>query len=129
MNSIKIGDIFIIIAVFALVIVFQVTLLNQEVFGDDRYITLVVDDQVHTYVYDIHQEDTIEFKFGDHTGYMIYEKGRVRIERMTLEECPNQICSRTGWIEKKNQSIVCMPNKIMVTIEGREEVEMDIISY
>ena len=33
-------------------------------------------------------------------------------------DCPKQICKNSGWISEPNQIIVCVPNKILVEIEG-----------
>jgi len=44
---------------------------------------------------------------------------------MNKEICPNAICSDTGWIDKGYQSIVCLPNNIVVTIEGNKDEGID----
>jgi len=36
--------------------------------------------------------------------------------------CPNLQCVHQGWISKSYQSIVCLPNKMIVTIEGDDKV-------
>lgn len=43
--------------------------------------------------------------------------------------CPDRICVKTGLINKVGQTIVCLPNKVLITIEGRKELELDGISY
>jgi len=48
---------------------------------------------------------------------------------MSKETCPNSICSDTGWIDKIYQSIVCLPNNIIVTIESVEEETIDAQSF
>lgn len=48
---------------------------------------------------------------------------------MDRKICPDAICSDTGWIRKKYQSIVCLPNKIVVRFQQEQEDEVDIISY
>ena len=56
--------------------------------------------------------------------------GRVRI---TDSPCPNKTCISQGW----NNPLVCLPNKVMITVEGensvkagqgREEVQLDAVS-
>ncbi|HHY39347.1 MAG TPA: NusG domain II-containing protein [Clostridia bacterium] len=42
--------------------------------------------------------------------------GRVRVLRMPKEVCPLGICADTGWISNTTQSIVCMPNAMVVKI-------------
>ncbi len=41
--------------------------------------------------------------------------GRVRMAR---SDCPDQVCVRTGWIAAPGKTIVCLPNRIVVRIEG-----------
>lgn len=41
--------------------------------------------------------------------------GRVRVSEA---DCPNQQCVRQMWIDKRNQSIVCLPNRVVITITG-----------
>jgi len=45
--------------------------------------------------------------------------GRVRILPMPTEVCPLGICWATGWIGRTGQSIVCLPNRIVITLRGR----------
>ena len=41
--------------------------------------------------------------------------GRVRVVE---SDCPNQQCVRQLWIDRRNQSIVCLPNRVVITITG-----------
>lgn len=56
------------------------------------------------------------------------EDGRVRVAEST---CRHQICVRTGWIERTNQSIVCLPFQVVVTVAGGtpQEFEYDALVY
>ncbi len=42
--------------------------------------------------------------------------------RMMEAHCPNHECVHQGWISRSYQSIVCLPNKLVVTIEGDNSV-------
>ncbi|NLM51264.1 MAG: NusG domain II-containing protein [Firmicutes bacterium] len=44
--------------------------------------------------------------------------GKVRMLPMSKELCPQAICSHVGWIERPGDAIVCLPNRLIVTIEG-----------
>ncbi len=63
------------------------------------------------------------------------ERGRVIIEvkegrvRVIESTCFQKICVNTGWINKPDQNIVCLPNKVLVTIEGKRSPEIDAVSY
>lgn len=47
-------------------------------------------------------------------------QGKVRVLPLPPETCPRGICWRTGWISRPGQMIVCLPNRITVTLEGGE---------
>ncbi len=38
-------------------------------------------------------------------------------------DCPDKVCVNTGEISKKGESIVCVPNGIVITIGGEREVD------
>ncbi|MCQ1531541.1 NusG domain II-containing protein [Lutispora saccharofermentans] len=42
--------------------------------------------------------------------------------------CPDKICQKTGVIDRVGQSIVCLPNKVQVFIEGNEKADVDGVS-
>lgn len=45
------------------------------------------------------------------------EGGRVR---MVDSACPDKLCVRTGWISRPGQSIVCLPNRVVIEIVSGE---------
>lgn len=68
-------------------------------------------------------EDTdniYNFEFGENTGYIEVKDGAVRMLEMDRKICPEAICSKTGWISKDYEIIVCMPNGINVNIKNNE---------
>jgi len=42
--------------------------------------------------------------------------------------CPAKVCVHTGWIKHPGETIICLPNKILLEISG-ENNEYDAISY
>ncbi|MDY6825660.1 MAG: NusG domain II-containing protein [Bacillota bacterium] len=74
---------------------------------------------------------TYEFKFGDkgqHTAVIEVDDGRIRMLPLSEDLCPQGICSHTGWIEHSYESIVCLPNQIMIVFveDSFEKEERDI---
>lgn len=43
--------------------------------------------------------------------------------------CPDKLCQKTGKIERVGQSIVCLPNKVLVEIQGKTESDVDQVTY
>lgn len=46
---------------------------------------------------------------------------------ITEASCPDGVCVNHRAISKQSQSIVCLPNKVVVEIESDEEAEIDAI--
>ena len=47
--------------------------------------------------------------------------------RMLDASCEDKIDVKMGTIEKVNETIICLPNRVLVTIKGQSEVDM--VSY
>lgn len=48
------------------------------------------------------------------------ENGKISI---VDADCPDLVCVKTGAISKEGQSIICVPNHIVITIEGENEID------
>ena len=48
---------------------------------------------------------------------------------MTDASCPDQICVNHNRISKKNETIVCLPDKGVITVENGEEAEIDVLVH
>ncbi len=62
-------------------------------------------------------------------GPMLIEvrDGRIRV---LSADCPRKICVNSGWISSPGQSIICIPNKSVVSIIGAEEDrQYDAVTY
>lgn len=47
---------------------------------------------------------------------------------MTYSECPDHTCERVGKIKFVGETIVCLPNKVSVTIIGNSDDGVDLVS-
>lgn len=74
--------------------------------------------------YSLSRSQTVTIKQHRHTNKFIIKDGYVQ---MTYSSCKNQICVKEGKINQTNQSIVCLPNKVVLTIQGGDE-KYDAIS-
>lgn len=68
-------------------------------------------------VYEIPLSEEREFEVEGAIG-----KSKIRVKdgavRITDSPCPLKLCVKTGEIEKTNQVICCLPNRVVVRIEG-----------
>ena len=66
--------------------------------------------------YSLFEDKTIEIK-GDKTSNIVQIKdGKVK---MTESTCKNQVCVRHSEISSGGESIICLPNRVVVRIEGK----------
>ena len=48
---------------------------------------------------------------------------------MTEASCPDQICVNHNKISQKNETIVCLPDKVVVKIENGKKEEIDLLTH
>ena len=92
-----------------------------------------------------HNADAVVTINGEHYGR--YSLATDRIEKIELPDgsynmleikdgkaditeasCPDGICVNHRAVSKQSQSIVCLPNKVVVEIESGEEAELDAVT-
>ena len=73
--------------------------------------------------YPLGQEQTIQIPAGD-GGYNILEirDGKADI---TEASCPDKICVEQRPVKHQGESLVCLPNRVVVEIENGGEPELD----
>ena len=59
------------------------------------------------------------------TNVLLIEDG---IVDMTEGDCPDQICVEHKPVSKNKETIVCLPNKVVVEIVGGKDADMDAVS-
>ena len=84
-------------------------------------IQVSVDGQVFG-VYSLHKDQ--EIKIND-TNYLIIKDG---VSDMIEADCPDQICVNQKAISKTGETIVCLPNKVIVDVKGVESGELDAVT-
>lgn len=59
---------------------------------------------------------------GEHTNVLVIEKGEAAVIEAS---CPDHVCIDQGRVRFSGQSIVCLPNKLVVSIEGGADPAVD----
>lgn len=59
---------------------------------------------------------------GGHTNTLVIENGAAQVVEAS---CPDQICVRQGAIRYEGESIVCLPHRLVVTVEGGQTNDVD----
>ncbi len=57
---------------------------------------------------------------GDYENVVTIKDGKTAITR---SDCPGTDCVHSGWIHEAGRSIVCLPNRVELRIEGASEVD------
>ena len=66
----------------------------------------------------------VEFE-GAVTNVLVIQDGAVRMEEA---DCPDHLCIHRGAIRYAGDSIVCLPNKVVVEISGEDALNLDAVS-
>ena len=126
----KKGDVILIIGIvlFSLSSIFYIkNFLNRDT--DTKYLSVQVNGQeinaIDILDPDNDQEFEINTEYGKNT--VIIEDGYVRIRSAN---CPDQVCVIHRKISKTGETIVCLPNKLVLEIKGdnNDEIEIDSIN-
>ena len=121
LKVIKKADIVLFLILAALGIAVTVISLNGA--EDGSVVQVSVDGKTYG-VYSLNKNQTIEIKQDKSINKITIKDGHVQMSDST---CKNQICVKTGEISNTSQSIVCLPNKVMVEIV-RGEAQFDAVS-
>jgi hypothetical protein len=124
----KKGDLVIVLILAAAVISwYGINNLNKP--EDERQIVIEVNGDIYKVIAVEagmkQQEIHIELGNGKYIDIIVDEKGAYVKDVI----CPDKICQKTGLISRAGQSIVCLPNKVVVYVEGKAESEIDGISF
>lgn len=70
-------------------------------------------------------EDYIDINVDGHKNKIIIKDNTIK---MIDADCPDSLCIYQGEIHRVGQSVVCLPNKVMVEIKGKiEDNDDDVI--
>lgn len=59
-----------------------------------------------------------------YTNKLVVKDEKVAIVK---SDCPGMDCVHSGWISGRGRSLVCLPNRVEIRIEGEMESEVDFI--
>lgn len=76
--------------------------------------------------YDLSQNQDITIKKNGHINVIRIHNQEVQ---MMESDCKNQVCIHQGAIRQVNQTIVCLPNHVIISIEGEKSSQNDSVSY
>lgn len=65
------------------------------------------------------------FTVGSEENYNVIsvERGRICVSEAS---CPDHVCINTGWLSDGAIPIVCLPNELVIQLEGKNDASVDI---
>lgn len=73
--------------------------------------------------YGLGEDQEIEVNGG--TNHLSIRNGRAD---MTSADCPDKLCVHQRAVSKRGESIICLPNKVIVEVESSEKSEYDAVT-
>ena len=95
------------------------------VYSDDgKYVTIEQrDNLIGIYPLNVDKEIEIEHR-GEVVNKIVIEDGYCYMEEA---ECPDHLCIKQGKVNKSGQTIVCLPNRVVVTVVDSNDSNYDSI--
>ncbi|MBR4949633.1 MAG: NusG domain II-containing protein [Clostridia bacterium] len=113
-NKIKKGDIIVFIGVILLILLISVITFPKS---DGDVVEITVNEKTTTY--SLFENVTIETN-GEYNNVVVIKDKKVRVSDA---RCPDKVCKNTGEISKKGQSIICVPEKMIIKIKGGGKID------
>lgn len=113
-------DWLLVIIVLAIAVLgFGIHMLNGK--KDAGFVTVTVNGEVQG-VYSLDEEQTIDI---NHTNTLLIKDGKAD---MIEASCPDKVCVNQKAISRKNESIICLPNKVIVEVTSGDESELNAVA-
>ncbi len=126
MNSVRFGKYDIIyLSVLAVLILILLVILYTG--GTDGDVIVITGDgeEYGRYALDEDQEIAVYAADGTITNLVIIEDGAAFMQEA---DCPDGLCMKQGSISRDKQNIVCLPNRVVVTVASSEEADVDAVA-
>lgn len=125
MKKKHIADIFLIVGLIIITIILSVFIYKKQT-SDNLYVEVSIDGSLAN-TFSLDEDIEIMLSTGNK---LIIKDGTVCIYEA---DCPDKLCIKQGSIDKANESIICLPNKLVVRIVqcknifDEDDTGMDII--
>ena len=87
-------------------------------------VTVTVDKAVFG-EYPLNVDRTVEIRTEDTLNVLIIRDGKASVESAS---CPDGVCSSHRPISRDGESIICLPNKVVITVSAKNENMPDIVA-
>lgn len=98
-------------------------LLHERMQNVDDGIVVVKVDGEEKGTYRLSEEQTIEINGG--TNILQIKEGKAD---MTEADCPDKLCVHQKAVSKNGESIICLPNKVVIEVKSSEQSVYDAVT-
>jgi len=84
----------------------------------------------------IYQKDKLLEESGlDKDRIITILDGKMQLEikdgraRVLNTDCPHHICKNMGWIKYNGETIVCVPNQVLIEVKSKGPAAIDAVAY
>ena len=112
------------ILTFAILAFIAVAALALSLFRAEGDTVVVLLDGKHWGEYPLNEDRVIEVVVDDNYNIVVIEDGKAYVQRAS---CPDGICAAHRPIGHNGESIICLPNFVVVEVHTKNQVQPDII--
>ncbi len=116
------NDIIFVSALLSVIILAVLGMLLFRTSGDT--VTVTADGKIFG-EYTLNENRTVEIKTDRGFNLLVIKDGKAFVETAS---CPDGICSSHKPVSYDGESIICLPNKVVITVQGQDKNVPDIIS-
>ena len=112
------------IIVIALILLFAITLVVFTTLtrSEGAYVEVAIDGNVVA-TYSLSEDGVYTLNGG--TNVLTVKDG---VAYMTHSDCPDHTCENTGKVKYVGKTIVCLPNRLSVTVAGNADDSVDFVT-
>ena len=115
-----------IISILVLILIACISFVCVRFFAEDKgkYVKVYVNNKLEK-TFDLNKDN--RYLIDTKKGYnlLTIKNGKASV---VDSDCPNQICVNKGAISKNDESIICLPHHVVVSIESSEDKEVDAVA-
>lgn len=78
-------------------------------------------------LYPLTEDRTVSIPYGEeHYNLLLISGGKAVVSDA---DCPDRLCVSQRAISRKGESIICLPHRLVIQIESKEESDLDAVTY
>ena len=87
----------------------------------------IIQDRHEIATYSLFENRIESISYGDENyNLLLISNGQVSVSDA---DCPDKLCVHQHSISRNGESIICLPHKLVIQIEAKEESELDSVTY